>query len=1085
MSRRLTCAAGHQWEAADDGTAGPGAGTVCPQCGAAAAVDGTASAILKAMPVGSWPHLGTPAEEDSAATIAVEPGQTLPAGDPVDYEVTLPPLQGVAPAVRESVPGYEILAVLGRGGMGVVYKARRVELGRIVALKMVLAGVHLSPRDLERFKSEAAAVARLQHPHIVQLYEFGEHDGRPYFSLEFVEGGSLHQRLKGEPLPTHLAAELTEKLARAVHYAHERGIVHRDIKPGNILLTADGEPKLTDFGLAKQVRVERGQTQTGTVLGTPSYMAPEQALGKSRDVGPTADVYALGAILYEMLTGRPPFRAETPLDTLMQVASEEPVPLSRLQPRLPQDLQTICMTCLQKEAHKRYLTAEGLADDLQRFIRGEPIAARPIGRLERVYKWARRRPAAAALVLLLFFTVVAGFTGVVWRWRLEAEQRARLEAAQQETAAALVRAENSLYCNRIALAEREWLANNVARARLLLRDCRSDLRGWEWHYLNHLCHADLLTLRGHDSPICGLSFSPDGQQLVSAGVDQTVKVWDGSNGKIVFTQTGPGTRDRSATVAFTHDGRQVLYAGAQQILQAWDARTGKELRTMNRSVAKASCSAFSPERRRLAFGAVDGSITVWDVGVDKETTLRGHTGSVLALAFGPNGKLLVSAGQDGAVKVWDASGGTVIRPLVGHTSPVHGVAFSPEGRRVASAGADTTVRVWEALSGKLLSTFRGHHQPVSCVVFSPNGQLCASAGRDHVIMIWDAATGEELFRLRGHTDAIHCLAFRRDGKLLASAGEDRLVKVWDATTGQDARMFKARFASNCVAFAPNGQYLATADNHIQIWDAATTAPVYVLGGSAELIRSMAYHPDGKRLATAGAALKVRDAATGRELLSLGRPTAAHYRSVTFSPDGHRLASGGDDGIVRVFDADNGQELLTLKGHEGAVLGVAFSPDGQRLASASGDRAVRLWSASNGAVIRVLTGHTGRLNSVAFSPGGRYLASGGEGQGDRDGDGAADGELKIWDTATGDARYTLWGHSGPINSVVFTPDGERLASGSDDQTVKLWDPEFGQEVLTLRGHTGAVQGLAFSPDGHILASIAADQTVRLWNAMPLP
>jgi WD40 repeat protein len=995
----------------------------------------------------------------------------------------LGPLVGVAPAIRESVPGYEIMLELGRGGMGVVYKARHVGLGRLVALKMILAGVHLGPKDLERFRSEAAAVAGLQHVHIVQLYEFGEYEGRPYFSLEYVEGGSLAQRLKGAPLPARQAAELAEKLARAIHYAHERGIVHRDIKPANILLTTDGHPKLTDFGLAKQIRTT-GNTQTGTVMGTPSYMAPEQALGKSRAVGPAADVYALGAILYEMLTGRPPFRSETPLDTMLQVASEEPVPISRLQPRLPQDLQTICMKCLQKEPHKRYASAGALADDLHRFLQGEPIEARPIGKLERAYKWTRRRPATAASLFLLVFIVLAGFAGVTWKWQSEAEQRERIQAAQQETASALVQAERSLYCNRIALAEREWLANNIARARLLLRDCPAELRRWEWDYLNRLCNADLLTLRGNDSPICSLAFSPDGQQLASAGLDQTVKVWDVTAARVVFTQGGPISRDKSGGVAFSIDGKHVLYAGTHQILQAWDARAGKAVHAIDKPAAKASCSAFSPERQRLAMGNSEGAITAWDLTTEKETVLRGHTGPVLAVAFGPFGKLLVSGGQDGTVRVWDIASGTAIRTIALHTSPVNGVAFSPDGRRVASAGADTTVRVWDALTGKPIAVFRGHHQPVSSVAFSPNGQRIASAGKEKVIHIWDATSGEELFMLRGHTDRILCLAFRRDGKLLASAGDDRVVKVWDATSGQEAQAFRARFAGDCIAYAPDGQTLATANNHIQIWDTATSRSRQVFGGPSEIIRAIAFHPEGRVLATAGDTLKMRDVASGRELLTLGRPTPAHYRTVMFSPDGNRLASCSDDSTVRIWETATGKELFVLKGHQGSVLGVAFSPDGRHFASAGGDHTVKLWNAATGKEIRTLTGHTGAVKAVTFSSDGRFLASGGDAPGDRDAEATSDGEVIVWDAATGDLRHKLLGHSGSVNSLIFTLDGDRLASASDDQTVKLWDPEFGQEVLTLRGHNSAVQGVVFSPDGHHLASVAVDQTVRIWNATPL-
>jgi tetratricopeptide (TPR) repeat protein len=323
--------------------------------------------------------------------------------------------EGETPSVPAGAPGqapdfpdgYEILGVLGRGGMGVVYKARQVGLNRLVALKMVLAGSHASPEELMRFKIEAEAVAHLQHPNIVQIYQTGIRDGRPFFSLEFCEGGSLQQKLDGTPMPPRQAAELIETLARALDFAHHRGIVHRDIKPANVLLSADGTPKITDFGLAKRLQDDQAQTGTEAILGTPTYMAPEQASGKAREVGPPADVYALGAVLYDLLTGRPPFRGSTVLDTLQLVQTAEPIPPARLQPKVSLDLQTVCLKCLQKEPGKRYPTAGELADDLRRYLEGQPIQARPVSAWERAWKWARRNPYAAALAALAPLALVA------------------------------------------------------------------------------------------------------------------------------------------------------------------------------------------------------------------------------------------------------------------------------------------------------------------------------------------------------------------------------------------------------------------------------------------------------------------------------------------------------------------------------------------------------------------------------------------------------------------------------------------------------------------------------------------------------
>jgi formylglycine-generating enzyme required for sulfatase activity/tRNA A-37 threonylcarbamoyl transferase component Bud32 len=366
------------------------------------------------------PTLAPAAPPSEARTIP--PNQVPEAGG--STEAWLPDSHAAGAAVAAvAVPGYEVLGTLGKGGMGVVYKARQVKLGRLVALKMILHAEHAGEDLRKRFQTEAEAVAALQHPHVVQVYEVGQHEGLPYFSLEFCAGGSLDDQLDGTPWEVRRAAALIETLAEAMQAAHTRGIVHRDLKPANVLLTEDGTPKITDFGLAKRLGVQ-GPTQTEAVLGTPSYMAPEQA-GQQKAVGPAADVYALGAILYELLTGRPPFKAATPLDTMLQVVGEEPVAVRALQPKVPRDLETICHKCLEKGPKKRYGSARELAEDLRRFQAGEPIRARPVGRLERVGKWARRRPALAALLLV----TVLGVAGIAWKY-LDAERwKSNLRAA--------------------------------------------------------------------------------------------------------------------------------------------------------------------------------------------------------------------------------------------------------------------------------------------------------------------------------------------------------------------------------------------------------------------------------------------------------------------------------------------------------------------------------------------------------------------------------------------------------------------------------------------------------------------------------
>jgi hypothetical protein len=532
-----------------------------------------------------------------------------------------PPPGAGAPA--RAVPGYEVVEELGRGGMGVVYKARHLRLGRVVALKMLLGGYIADREQRQRFRAEAEAVARLQHPNIVQLFEAGEYDAggepRPYFTLEFVEGGSLADRMDGRPLPPRQAAGWLEALAGAVHYAHTQGVIHRDLKPSNVLLTADGRPKVCDFGVAKLLSDSGEKTLSGMILGTAEYMAPEQAEAKAAP-GPAADVYALGVILYEMLAGRPPFKGATALDTLSQLRAQEPVPPRRLQPRLPRDLETICLKCLAKEPGRRYATAAALADDLRRFLGGEPIVARPVGGAAHVVRWCRRRPALAAMAAALPLVALLGFGGVLWQLR-------RAEAARQDALRAgedlrLERdeAERQAYRADVAAAASALGLHNAASARRHLDAAPEKHRGWEWRHFSSQLDAAQVVVRGHDGPVTAVAFGPDGSRLATASDDGSVRLWDAATGGEVAACPG---RYASPDRLIFGGGRLIFCAGDGNA-RSWDVRTG-ELLTLRGDGTAIIFLGHDEARGLVVAGTAGKAIYVWD----------SHTGKAVATLSDP------------------------------------------------------------------------------------------------------------------------------------------------------------------------------------------------------------------------------------------------------------------------------------------------------------------------------------------------------------------------------------------------------------------------------------------------------------------
>lgn len=1001
--------------------------------------------------------------------------------------------------VRLAPPGYEILTELGRGGMGIVFKAMQLKAKRLVALKMILSGGYASPSDLARFRIEGESIARLQHANIVQVFDVGDHEGKPYFALEFCEGGSLKDKLAGAPLPPSDAARLAEKLARGIAKAHEKSIVHRDLKPANILLNAVGEPKITDFGLAKQLDDESSAnspelTRTGAVMGTPSYMAPEQASGDAKRVGPTCDVYALGAILYECLTGWPPFRAASLVETLEQVRHREPVPPSQLNPTVPRDLETICLKCLRKEAIHRYASANDLAEDLRRFQAGEPIVARPVGQVERLSKWVKRRPAIAGLLAALIIVTVAGVTGIVWKYidaeiqrgkaeRLAADnEQKRIDAEKQKgiaderTVAArnaegkakdeanranneeqiarreLVRAEELVYAGNLLQAQLLWEAGNVTAARERLDACRWDYRGFEHALLRHQFNETFVNLdpQAEKNSVSLVCFSPDGKRL-ACDAHNRVKVWDTETGQLVLTLEGHSNTVTCLT--YSPDGQRIASGGG-----AYDWKLRKWLH---------------------------GEVRVWDAASGKQLLhFKDQTETVHGLAFSPDGKRIASGSgkigqkKSGEVKIWDAANGEVLVNVKGRNEWVHCLSFSPDGKRLAVSGGDPVAMVWDAADGKPLFALPKHANTVWWVGFSPDGQRIASVGNEGIIKICNTADGKELLNL-GHADGSCRASFSPDGKRIASACDGKSLKIWDTRSGQELLSLKGHTNSVWnVAFSPDGGRLASAssDGTVKIWDTIIGQEPSRFGGNSEVTFRMAFDSDGKRVATGGTTAQIWDTKTGRPMLTVKGNTSQVY-DVSFRPDGKRLAGAVYGGRVMVWDCATGKDLLTITQRSMSYGNVCYSPDGKHIAASGGSLSLPvkvvvlgIWDAEKGTEVRMLPGHTEYVSGISYSLDGKQLAST-----------SWDQTAKIWDAASGTTLFTLRGHLGRVSEVCFNNAGTRVATAGEDRTVRVWDTSNGRELLTLQGHTVKVRDVTFTPDGKRLVSADDVGILKAWDA----
>jgi WD40 repeat protein/tRNA A-37 threonylcarbamoyl transferase component Bud32 len=1033
------------------------------------------------------------AAQRRSAVRALRQGQEVPTAarksDPGTEAVILP-------APRQ-IGDYDILAEVGRGGMGVVYQARHRGLHRLAALKMVLAGEFASPAQELRFRLEAELAARVRHPNIVQVYEIGTYEGRPFLALEWVEGGSLAHRLDGKPWLPGEAASLIETLARAIHVAHGEGVVHRDLKPANILFRTEGRgqmtekekerlspqssvlsPVVSDFGLAQPIEGGMTLTQSGLLVGTPGYMAPEQASGQRALVGPATDTYALGVMLYQLLTGQLPFRGDSTLELLRAVTSEEPVRPRRLQPRLPRDLEAVVLHCLEKEPARRYPSALALAEDLERFRQGRQVVARPVGAVARLTRACRRRPMVALLLVLLAASLLGGLGGVTWKWLEANEQRDQANAGKQ---AALYQT----YRARLAAAVAALSNHDVADAARQLDAAPEALRGWEWRHLSSRLDDSATVVRLRPGEPALLFSDPDGLRVGT--ITGTGLRYQDESGGAFPERPFPSLANKWLALAGPATGWLLAETEGVRLVRLRD-QTGRVLCTIKLRKGDANGLALSPDRTRVAVGLITESgtrIGIFDTSSGEErANWAAGPGQPNALAFSPDSRRLAYGGDDRVIYICDAGAGKQLTECRGHTSKVLSIAFRQDGSRLLTASHDGTVRQWDARTGRQVEPpYDRHTAEVLAAVYSPDGHRVASAGADRTVRLWRATGRQDQALLRGHTGTVVALAFSQDNRRLVSASYsvpnhlgDGTVRFWEAIPEVTLPILAGHTEYVYpVAYSPNGRWIASGawDNTIRLWDAATGEACAKLPHPG-IVRALAFTPDGARLLSGGdEGGELLDWDLSNARISRRVTSGARVESVAVSPDGARIAAGtysGSGGVgFTIWDFATGRKIGT-----GAGVPFAFSPDGKWLAGRdAGGKNIVLWDAHTFRPVARWQGHTQQINGIAFDrEGGRLLSA------------STDRTVCLWDVATGECLRVFEGHTDEVFTAVFHPDGTRIASGGRDRAVWLWDVASGQEVAHLPGHTSYIWSLAFSPDGKTLVSGSGDSTVRLWDTEPL-
>ncbi len=1009
---------------------------------------------------------------------------------------------------------YIIEEKIAHGGLGTVFRARQQKLNREVALKLLRSGQFATAEEKQRFQSEAQAAARLDHPNIVSIYEIGEDRGHAYLSMALIKGPSLASLLVEAPIPPKKAAQWMLQVTRAVAYAHSLGIIHRDLKPANILLDPSGRVFVTDFGLAKMLGQESGITHTGQIMGTPSFMPPEQAEGKAGQVGPASDIYSLGATLFCLIIGRPPFQSASVVETLKQVCELEPISPRQINPAVDRDLDTICMKCLQKVPARRYPTAQALEEDLLRFVEGRPILARPITGAERMWRHVQRNPGLATLQVAIPLILVLG-TAISLMFAQRASEQAALadektKLANSKTDEAMEFAKRALERSYIAEQlniRRAWEENRPDRVLQMLDRQRpektggTDLRGLEWYHWQRLAQQNRRTLAMGDT-IHDFALSPDGLQLVVVGQKKPMRLLDAVSGEMKWEFTGSllKTIGEIRGVAISPDGKQIVTGSADGMVRLWNATTGAVIRTFQGHHGQVVSVAFHPAGHEIASGGADATVILWDLQSGKQKlTFREQSGRVATLAYHPTGNSIASAGQDSLVRVWDPQSGKSLFSCDARTQRVHRVRFSPNGKFLAATGLSGTTHLWDSLSGKEIHSFPKVDRFTYGIAFSPDSLRLLDTSPAKGIRIFDVSSGELIEELHGgHTENTKAIAFFPDGKSLVTAGDDETLRWWDRAEYSTKILAGHKLGITSLAASSDGRWFASGAGgrilpptafpgplgEILIWDAPTETLKHHLTGQPGEVTRVAFCPQSGRLASAGGRwddqikrfttglVQFWDPATGNKLLSLEGHTDC-VTCLSFSPDGKNLVTGGMDGQVILWDVETAKPLRTFPGMKGFIRDVDFHPKGGKIAARDSEKNIRIWNAKTGTVLnqfRAKGDPTGfSAGELRFSPDGSRLAYSG-----------MDPLITIRECLTGEMVSEVKDTIYTPSYIEFTDDGRRILTVGDEPFLRFWDVQSGCELFTMRNPISGIAAAAFSSDKKKILIASWDKTISIWN-----